>query len=46
VIIADHFIGWTMFDDPISFLDLVCKKEIMNVQCSGSLSGALLAIIF
>ena len=44
--VSDHFISGTVFDDHISFLDLVSYKEISDIQCSGPLAGAFPAILF
>jgi hypothetical protein len=42
--ISDHIIGRTIFNRQISFLNLICEKEIAYIQCSGPLARALLAI--
>ena len=42
--VSNHIVSETIFNYHI--LNLVCRKEVADIQCLSSLTGALLAILF
>ena len=43
--ISHHAPSGTIGNAKFAFLDLVCQKEIMNVNCAGALSRAGLTVV-
>ena len=43
--IRNHLVSWTVFYSHISFLNIVCDKEISNIDCSTAFSSASLPIL-